>query len=84
MTVTFCDITVLYGRRPRTKTREQIISELDSLYETGWKGPVFFVDDNFIGNKVKLKKEILPAIASWMDKHKRSLLVEYRSINKSC
>jgi radical SAM superfamily enzyme YgiQ (UPF0313 family) len=66
----FCDITVLYGRRPRTKTREQILTELDSIYYSGWKGPVFFVDDNFIGNKVKLKKEILPAIAAWMKAHK--------------
>ncbi|HSD63705.1 MAG TPA: DUF4070 domain-containing protein [Ignavibacteriaceae bacterium] len=66
----FCDITVLYGRKPRTKTKEQVISELDELYFTGWKGPVFFVDDNFIGNKGKLKKEILPAIVKWMEKRK--------------
>jgi radical SAM superfamily enzyme YgiQ (UPF0313 family) len=66
----FCDITVLYGRKPRTKTKEQVINELDALYFSGWRGPVFFVDDNFIGNKGKLKREILPTIAEWMVKRK--------------
>ena len=65
----FCDITVLYGRRPRTKTREQVSAELDALYNRGWRGGVFFVDDNFIGNKGKLRRDILPSIVSWMEKH---------------
>ena len=66
----FCDITVLYGHKPRTKSKEQILAELDSLYLKGWRDGVFFVDDNFIGNKRKLKEEILPAIADWMERRK--------------
>jgi radical SAM superfamily enzyme YgiQ (UPF0313 family) len=66
----FCNITVLYGRKPRTKSSAQVIAELESLYQFGWRGGVFFVDDNFIGNKVRLKKEILPAIIRWMEEHK--------------
>lgn len=61
----FCNITVLLGHRPRTKTAEQIIHELDTLYALGWRRNVFFVDDNFIGNKRILKEEILPAIIEW-------------------
>jgi radical SAM superfamily enzyme YgiQ (UPF0313 family) len=63
----FCDITVLYGRRPRTKSGAQVLSELDALYRTGWRGHVLFVDDNFIGNNISLKKEILPSIIQWME-----------------
>jgi len=66
----FCDITVLYGHIPRTKSKEQIVGELDSLYNSGWRGPVFFVDDNFIGNKAQIKESVLPAIIDWMDAHK--------------
>ena len=58
----FCDITALFGRRPRTKKASQIIAELDTLYDLGWRGGVFFVDDNFIGNKRQLKTELMPAL----------------------
>ena len=60
----FCDIIKLYGRVPRTKLPEQVVAELDSLYRLGWRGPVFLVDDNFIGNKRDAMK-LLPAIAAW-------------------
>ena len=62
----FCDITALFGRRVRTKTPGQVISELDQLFRIGWRGSVFFVDDNFIGHRKKLKTELLPAIINWM------------------
>lgn len=65
----FCDITALFGRRVRTKTTAQIIAELDQLFQIGWEGSVFFVDDNFIGHKKKLKNELLPALIKWMDEH---------------
>ena len=61
----FCNITSLFGHRPRTKTATQLVGELDKLYGLGWRGSVFFVDDNFIGNKRQLKQEILPALIEW-------------------
>jgi len=66
----FCDIVVLNGHIPRTKTREQILAELNAIYRRGWRESVFIVDDNFIGNKKKLKEEILPAIAAWQKRRK--------------
>ena len=78
----FCDIVVLNGHMPRTKGKEQLLRELDELYTRGWRNSVFIVDDNFIGNKRKLKAEILPAIIEWMKRRNRpfSLFTE-ASIN---
>ncbi|MDZ7725620.1 MAG: DUF4070 domain-containing protein [candidate division KSB1 bacterium] len=65
----FCSITMLNGRKPRTKGRDQLLKELDSLYNQGWRGAVFIVDDNFIGKKTKLKQDILPALRDWQERH---------------
>jgi radical SAM superfamily enzyme YgiQ (UPF0313 family) len=61
----FCNITVLFGHKPRVKTANQIIAELDRMYQLGWRSNVFFVDDNLIGNKKALKEELLPALIEW-------------------
>ena len=65
----FCSVTMLNGRRPRTKSMKQFTEELDSLYNTGWRGSVFIVDDNFIGNRKKLKQVTLPALIRWQAKN---------------
>lgn len=64
----FCDIITLYGRRPRTKTNEQVLAELQRLEDLGWRGGVFLVDDNFIGNKPNVKK-LLPDLLTWQQEH---------------
>jgi len=59
----FCDIIVIFGRRPRIKTAEMVIAEIDAQYQQGVH-VIFLVDDNFIGNK-KAAKVILRAIIEW-------------------
>jgi radical SAM superfamily enzyme YgiQ (UPF0313 family) len=64
----FCDIIEIYGRVPRTKSNEQMLAELDALWRIGWRGIVFIVDDNFIGNKRHVKR-LLPVLADWSERH---------------
>ncbi len=64
----FCDIIILNGHKPRTKDKDRIVEELEALYSWGWRSGVFIVDDNFIGNKRKLKAEILPALIEWQER----------------
>lgn len=67
----FCNVTAMFGHRPRTKTTPQMIAELDRLHALGWRGSVFFVDDNLIGNKRLLKSELLPALIEWQHRTRR-------------
>ena len=60
----FCDIIELFGRKPRTKTPAQFLNELSIVYEEGWRGSLFVVDDNFIGNRKEVKA-LLPRVALW-------------------
>jgi len=73
----FCDIIEIYGRIPRTKSNQQILSEFDALYNLGWRGTLFIVDDNFIGNK-KNVRQLMPELARWQKEHNYpfSLLTE--------
>lgn len=73
----FCDIIEIYGRVPRTKSNQQVIAELDALKDTGWRGTLFVVDDNFIGNKRNVKT-LLPDLVKWQERngHPFSLLTE--------
>ncbi|MBT7661050.1 B12-binding domain-containing radical SAM protein [archaeon] len=66
----FCDITKLFGKESRTKTPEQMTRELDALYSGGFRGSVFIVDDNFIGNRSNVRG-LLPELISWQERHNR-------------
>lgn len=66
----FCDIIEIYGRVPRTKSTEQVLAELDALRSVGWRGTIFIVDDNFIGNKRNVKR-LLPDLIAWQEQHGR-------------
>ncbi|MBI4339013.1 MAG: B12-binding domain-containing radical SAM protein [Chloroflexi bacterium] len=61
----FCDVIVLFGREVRTKTTQQFIDEFEALYQRGWRGFVFIVDDNFVANRGRLKRDVLPALIKW-------------------
>ncbi len=65
----FCDIWAVYGNKPRVKHPDHFLAELDALHALGWQGAVFIVDDNFIGNKRRVKKELLPALIDWHRDH---------------
>jgi radical SAM superfamily enzyme YgiQ (UPF0313 family) len=64
----FCDIPSLYGRVPRLKTPEQIVAELDAMRRQGEINAVYFVDDNFIGNR-KAARDLLPHLVAWQKRH---------------
>jgi radical SAM superfamily enzyme YgiQ (UPF0313 family) len=68
----FCDIVAMYGRVPRTKTPGQVIAELEALQRAGWRDMVFIVDDNFIGNKKRVR-ELLGALIEWRERARPSM-----------
>ena len=68
----FCDIITIYGRRPRAKSPNQLIAELDTLRRMGWHNEVFIVDDNFIGNH-KLALQLTRALAGWQERNGRAI-----------
>jgi radical SAM superfamily enzyme YgiQ (UPF0313 family) len=77
----FCDVTALFGHRPRVKRAPQIIAELDGLYDLGWRGPVFFVDDNLIANKKSFETDLLPALLEWRKRRRGGPFHTQVSIN---
>ncbi|GAP11906.1 Fe-S oxidoreductase [Bellilinea caldifistulae] len=77
----FCNVTAMLGHRPRTKSADQIVAELDAMYRLGWRRNIFFVDDNFIGNRKQIKEEILPALIEWRKGKKGCHFITEASIN---
>jgi len=77
----FCNVTTLFGHRSRLKTHQQIIFELNRIYASGWRSSIFFVDDNFIGNKSYLKTHLLPALIEWRQDKKGCVFITEASIN---
>ena len=77
----FCNVTTLFGHRVRMKSPAQVVAELDGLYARGWRGDVFFVDDNFIGNKRYVKTELLPALIAWRKNKKGNVFYTQASMN---
>jgi radical SAM superfamily enzyme YgiQ (UPF0313 family) len=75
----FCEITSLLGHKVRMKSTEQIIEELEVLYQLNWRGPILIVDDNFIGNKKEVKNNLLPAMRQWMKNHKKPFTFNIQS-----
>jgi radical SAM superfamily enzyme YgiQ (UPF0313 family) len=66
----FCDIVELFGRVPRVKSPAQVVAELDALHAQGARGTLFFVDDNFVGNRGAVE-QLLPALCAWQERNGR-------------
>jgi radical SAM superfamily enzyme YgiQ (UPF0313 family) len=65
----FCDIWPVYGNKSRVKPAEKMMEELQAVFDQGWRGSIFVVDDNFIGNKHKVKSQLLPVLTDWQQMH---------------
>lgn len=79
----FCNVTALLGHQMRLKTTQQLIAELDEIYNLGWRRGIFIVDDNFIGNRRILKQEVLPALIEWRKGKKGCHFITEASVNLS-
>lgn len=77
----FCNVTALLGRRPRLKSGKQITAELEALHQAGWREPLFFVDDNLIGDRPAVRHDLLPALIAWQKSHGPVSLMTQVSIN---